>query len=195
MSTEVLTQSLVTTTPAKFGAGTFFLIVAATANLTIVATSIGNSNKNRTFANVGAGFKFQADSQDDGFDYLTVTTAANQVVSLAIGTDDVQFSNNVTVSNTVNTSDLPSGTVTTAGFTVATANQNGPGANLSRRRITFCAPATNTGTIYVQAAGTNVAGQGAALAPGTFVQFNTTASLQCRNDTGATQSFSVMEES
>jgi hypothetical protein len=139
MSTEVLTQTLGAGGSATFGSGTQFLLVAASSPVTVLARSIGNSNKNRTFSGVPAGFKFTADTQDDGFDTLTITSPAAQTISISVGTDDVQYSNAVTVTGNVSTTELPTGAITDFVSPVSalatTANNHIVPVNGGRRKV------------------------------------------------------------
>lgn len=158
MSTEVLTQTLGAGGSATFGSGTQFLLVSAASAVTVTAKSIGNSNKNRVFSGVPAGFKFTADTQDDGFDTLTVTSAAAQTISISIGTDDVQYSNAVTVTGNVTTSELPTSTLTDFVSPVSalatTTNNHIVPANGGRRIVTLTVdPNYAGGLLYARAVG------------------------------------------
>jgi hypothetical protein len=179
VSTENLTQAIGAGATVQFGAGTQFLVAAAAAVITIKAVKLGDSSKNVLFTNVPAGFKYTAADDSPGFDLLQVTSATAQNVTLAVGTDDVSFSNQVTVSGNVSTQDLPATAV--AGSTKVTANTAGVGAslvaaNLSRRRLTVSwDPATAGNTvIYVRVAGGARLGF---LTPGQSLQFNGTYAL------------------
>lgn len=177
MSTEVLSQNLAAGVTATFGAGKMFLIASATGPVTIVATQLGNSNKTRRFTGVPAGFKFTADDDTDGFTTLQVTSPTTQAFTIAVGDDDVSFSNAVTVSGLVSTQDNPATTI--AGSTITTAVTGSAvliAANASRRRLTVTwDPATaNNTVIYIRAAG---GARVAALTPGQSLQFNGTYAL------------------
>jgi hypothetical protein len=156
MSTEVLSQSIQAGGTAIFGSGTQFLIVTAVNPVTVVAKSIGNSNKNRTFTNVPAGFKFTADSEDDGFDVLIVSSATTQTISLAVGTDDVTYSNSVTVTGSVATVETPMQALSDLApvSAVATAVTPVVPVNATRRVVTLTVdPLYSGGLVYAQKAG------------------------------------------
>lgn len=154
MSTEVLTQSLSAGVKATFGSGSMFVITTATFPVNIVARSIGSSSKNRTFTNVPAGFKFTADDPSDGFDTLEITSANAQVFSIAVGTDDVEFSNAVTVTGGVLTTEVPASTLTDNAPVLTTASVTAlfP-VNAARRRMTIFADPANAGTVYLRVHG------------------------------------------
>ena len=198
MSTEVLTQALTAGQPATFGRGSMVLITSLTSPVTVVASQIGNSNKKRVFSNVTGGFKFQADSPDDGFDTLTVTSAASQNISIAIGDDDVDFANAVTVSNVVATQDSPAATLTDAApVTIANGTQGAVvPVNASRRRVLLTIDPNNAaalGSLFFRKAG------GAQnLLPVTAGQsygFNGTYGIDLNNTSGVPCTVYVCEES
>ena len=195
MSTEVLQQTLQAGVKATFGSGTQFVIVAATGALSIVARQIGNSNKNRTFSGVPAGFKFTADSPDDGFDTLEVTSATNQAVQISVGNDDVSYSNAVTITNTVTTQGNPTGTVTdTAPVACANAAQTPVvPVNGGRRSVTLAVDPNAGGVVFARKAGG--ANSLLPMQPGMSYQFGGTYGLDVRNDTGAAVNVYVFEES
>jgi hypothetical protein len=177
MSTETLTQAIGAGGTATFGAGTQFNVITAAAPISIKAVKLGDSSKNRVFNNVPAGVKFSAGSDQEGFDYLQVSSATAQSVTIAVGTDDITFSNNVTVSGSVTTQDLPAGAV--AGSTKVTAVTAGAAlvaANAARRRVTVSwDPATlNNTVIYIRVSGGARLGF---LTPGQSLQFNGTYAL------------------
>lgn len=195
MSTEVLQQALQAGVKATFGSGTQFVIVAATGPLSIVARQIGNSNKNRTFSGVPAGFKFTSDSPDDGFDTLEVTSTINQTVQMSIGNDDVAYSNSVTVANTVVTQENPTGTITD---TPAVACATGAATavvpvNTGRRRVTLSIDPTAAGVVYARAHGG--ANNLLPMQPGMTYEFAGTYAVDVRNDSGAAVNVYVFEES
>lgn len=195
MSTETLTQAIGAGATVQFGAGTQFLIVTAAASVTVKAIKLGSSNKNRVFSNVPAGFKFTADSPDDGFDYLQVTSASAQNVTLAVGTDDVTYSNNVTVSGSVSTVETPAGTLTDAAPVVCNTGAATAvvAQNLNRKRVTLSVdPAFAAGTVYARkTGGTNNL---LPLSPGMSYEFAGTYGIDVRNDTGTNATVYVMEE-
>lgn len=196
MSTEVLTQTVGAGGKAIFGSGSQFLIVAAASSVTVVAKSIGNSNKNRTFANVPAGFKFTADSQDDGFDTLEVTSAAAQTITLSVGTDDVTYSNSVTVTGTTTTSELPASTLSnTAPVACPNAAQTAVvPANGARRRVSLTVdPLFAGGIVFARSTGgtQNLVPMQAGLS----YPFAGTYGVDVRNDAGSAVTIYIAEES
>ena len=195
MSTEVLSQTLGAGGVATFGSGTQFLIVQAANTITVTARSIGSSNKNRVFTNVPAGFKFTADDPTDGFDVLIVQSASAQTVTLAVGTDDVSYSNNVTISGTATTSELPASALAdNAPVACATGAQTAVvPANGSRRRGSLAVDPAAGGVGYARAHGggnTLVPMQ-----PGLTYPFIGTYGVDVRNDTGAAVTIYIGEES
>jgi hypothetical protein len=193
MSTEVLTQTLTAGVKATFGSGLVFLIASATAPVNIVATQIGNSNKTRRFTGVPAGFKFTADDAGDGFSTLEVTSSVGQVFTIAVGDDDISFSNAVTVSGNVSTQDLPASAITGATkVTVVTAGAALVAANLARRRVTiFSDPANAGAVVYVRVSGGARLGF---LTPGQVLQFNGTYALDYEDATAGDNLY-IAEES
>lgn len=200
MSTETLTQSIPAGQTVQFGAGTQFLVVASPASINIKAVTLGSSNKNRTFTGIPAGFKFTADSPDDGFDYLNVTnpTGAAISVTLAVGTDDVTYSNSVTVQGTVATAELGAGTLTDqAPVNCPNAAQTAvAAANATRRRLLLTIDPTSTaavGTLFFRVAGG--ANDLVPAQPGMSYPFNGTYGVDLRNASGAAVNVYRSEES
>lgn len=198
MSTEVLTQAIGAGATVQFGAGSQFLVVQASAPISIKAVTLGSSNKNRVFTGIPAGFKFTADSPDDGFDLLYVTSSSAQSVTLAVGTDDVTYSNSVTVSGNVSTEELAAAALTDqapvacpSGAQTAVAPVNG-----SRRRLLLTIDPTSLaapGTLFFRcSSGSNdlVPAQ-----PGMSYPFNGTYGVDLRNVSGATVNVYRSEES
>jgi len=198
MSTEVLTQSIGAGATVEFGSGTQFLVVAASSPISIKAVSLGSANKNRVFTGIPAGFKFTADSPDDGFDLLYVTSAAAQNVTLAVGTDDVTYSNSVTVSGNVSTEELPSAALTDQAPVACpnAAQTNVVPVNTGRRRLLLTIDPTNTaapGTLFFRAAGG--ANDLVPAQPGMSYPFNGTYGVDLRNASGAAVNVYRSEES
>lgn len=197
MSTAILTQAVGPAAPATFGAGSMFAIQSATGPVTVVATTLGSSNKNRVFTNVPGGFKFTADRPEDGFDFLTVTSASNQNITIAVGDDDVTFSNAVTVTGAVATQEVPAGTIVdNANVAVPNAAQTQVApVNASRRSITVSfvsnaaiAPAT----VYIRAHGG--ANNLMEVQAGLTYKFANTAAIDIRNDSGGALTALICEE-
>lgn len=175
MSTETLSQQLAAGQTAQFGAGTNFLVLTSSAPLSIQAIQLGNSNKNREFSGVLQGFSFKADSADDGFDLLEVTSATAQSITLVVGNDDVAYPSTVTVAGEVQSLQVPAASVTDQAAQVTAAGQAAlfP-QNVARRRITvFSDPANNkNAAVYFRAAGK--ANNLGFIVPGQSVEFDGT---------------------
>lgn len=200
MSSEVLTQAIGPAAPAAFGQGRVFNILSAPGGPVTVTcdnrSTTGGQTALRRFVNVPAGTKFVAPRGSE-WTYLRVTSASVQLLAIFVGDEDLQFNNAVTVTGTASVSINPSSVVTaTAALTaVVTATASTIAANAARRRITIAGAVANTGYLYVQSVGSAIAGGGVPIGPGMFVEFDTTSALDVRNDSGASQSFSTLEES
>lgn len=197
MSTEVLTQVLQAGVKATFGSGTAFLVQSLTNTVTITARQIGNSNKNRVFSNVPAGFKFTADSADDGFSTLEVVSAGGDTIIIAVGNDDVTFANTVNIANIPSVQDNPAAAVTDApNVALPNAQQTAVFAgNLSRRRIkvSFASnaaipPAT---VFFRKTVGANNLME---VQPGEVYPFDGRYGIDVRNDSGGALSAMIFEE-
>jgi hypothetical protein len=131
---------------------------------------------------VPAGFKFTADDAGDGFSILEVTSSVPQTFTIALGDDDVSFSNAVTVSGNVSTQDLPATAITGATkTTIVTAGAALVAANLARRRVTIFSDPANVGAVvYIRVAGGARLG---AITPGQLLQFNGTYALDYEDAT------------
>jgi hypothetical protein len=156
MSTEVLSQALLAGVTATFGGGSMFLLESAATPVTIIARQLGSGSRIRRFTSVPGGFKFTADNPTDGFNSLEIVSPVNQVIAIAIGDDDVAFSNNVTVSGTVVTSQLPYGAVSDLAPVVTVAGQAALfAANGARRSIKVSVDplAVGASIVYLRKAG------------------------------------------
>ncbi len=194
MTTEVLTLVLTGGQQSTAGPGRIFYVKSATAALSIVAQKIGTGAIVRKFINIGAGFKFRARDESQGWDYLRIDSASSQTIELIVGDDDVDVANAVSVTGSVTTQDVPSSAVATpAAGSRATGGADTIAGNAARRRITICSLAANTTNFFVQAVGAG-AGRGIEMQPGTFAEFRTTAALDVRNDSGSTVAYTVFEE-
>lgn len=197
MSTEVLNQTLQAGVKAIFGAGTAFLVQSLTNTVTITARSIGNSNKNRIFSNVPAGFKFTADSADDGFDTLEILSAGGDTITIAVGNDDVTFASTVNIANIPKVQDNPAAAVTDA---PNVALPNGAqtavfAANLSRRRIkvSFASNAAiPPATVFFRKAGG--ANNLLEVQPGEVYPFDGSYGIDVENNSGGDLTAMIFEE-
>lgn len=198
MSSDVLSQALVAGQVATFGRGRIFNLLQASAPVSIVAEYKGvgqRQNTHKVFTNIPAGSKFVSDPADGDWTFLRVTSGVNQNITLYIGDDDMTFNQAVTVTGVAQVNVNPGAAIATVGPTnVNNAAAVTVAANPARRRITVGAPTTNTGPVYLQTAGFATAKAGIPLSPGGFVELDTTASFDVRNDSGAVQQFSTFEE-
>lgn len=176
MSTETLTQTLVANTPVQFGAGTNFLVLGATAPLTIQAVQIGNSNKNRLFAGVLQGFSFKADDAGDGFDLLQVTSATAQTITLVVGDDDVSYPSTVNVAGSVQSVQVPAVAVADQAPVVTVANAQTAlfPQNVNRRRITVFSDPTNAANAVIYLLAHGGANHLGCIVPGQSLEFDAT---------------------
>lgn len=133
----------------------------------------------------------------EGFKLVTVRSAVAQTVRLMVA-DEPQVSGGGTGTTATlpsSTQEVPSTTIATpAADAILTATALTIAANLARRRITLMALSTNTGSVFVQAVGAGN-GRGIELVPGVGEVFRTTAALDVRNASGATQTIMRFEES
>jgi hypothetical protein len=176
MSTDVLNQTLFAGVKATFGRGRQFLITQLTGTVNAVAKQIGSSSRQWPLNGIGAGFKFTTGDPDLYFDTLEITSAGGDVIQIALGDDDVDFANAVTVGNTVTMKDLPAGALTDRTGVVTAAGSHALfAANLSRRRITVSADPASPETTYLKATGGSFSL--AFVQPGQSVEFKGTYGL------------------
>lgn len=173
--------------------GLFFYIKAATAALNI--TTRGNPTSPIEFVGVGAGLKFGPVGPDKAWRYLDMYSATAQTVVLILSDDaEVDIASTVTVAGNVTTSDLPSTSLASpAPDVIANASALVIAANLARRRLTIAALAANTGSVFVQSTGAG-AGRGVEIQPGMSYGLDSTAAIDVRNDSGASQTVTRLEE-
>jgi hypothetical protein len=196
MSTDVLNQTLVGGVKATFGRGRQFLITQLTGTVNAVAKQIGSSSRQWPLNGIGAGFKFTTGEPDLYFDTLEITSAGGDVIQIAIGDDDVDFANAVTVGNTVTGKDLPASSLTdTAPLTTVTGQHAICAQNLTRRRITLFADPRNVGDTFIAIRKTGGANNIAILLPGTSAQFVGTYGLDYLAGAAAGDSVYIFEES
>jgi hypothetical protein len=195
MTTEVLAATLVGGQQYTFGQGRIWYLKTATSPLSITAEQSGSGSKIRKFINVAAGFKFIA-PEGDGWLFLRVNSPLSQNIEMILGDDDVSVANAVTVSGSVVTQAQPSTAiaVSAADSVIANTAALAIAANVARRRITVGSLSTNVGSVRVQSAGAG-ANKGLELQPGTFMELDTTAAFDVRNDSGAAVTVYVFEES
>lgn len=172
--------------------GRFFMIKSASAALDIVARR--RDGQPTEFQNVGAGLKFNA-LETQRWYQLDVSSSVAQVVEIVISDEaQVDFSNTVSVAGTAQTEEMPSQAISTpAGGTLATGTQANIAANPARRRITISNWSQSGGSIYVRdQAGTSDAG--IEIQPGMGFTLHTVAALRIVNNSGASASYTILEE-
>jgi hypothetical protein len=193
VTTEVITQALVANQQATFGQGRVWYIKSATAALTIVAETARSGATIRRFVNVGAGFKFKAED-GQGWTYLRVLSAVNQVIEIIIGDDDVEVANAVTVSGGVSIQESPS---TAVASTAPVALPNGAqtavvAANPARRRVSLQLVSTALGPVDLRTVGG--ANTILEMQPGVAYELKTIAGFDINNTTGGATTVLVFEE-
>lgn len=192
MTTEIRSQSLTANVQATFGAGRIFYIKSASGALTLTAENNGSSALVRSFINVTAGFKFTAE-KGAGWSLLRVLSATSQTIEIAIGDDDVEFSNAVSIVGTSNVIVLPSTVITdTADATLAAAAQVSIASNTNRKRITVGVLSSSAASVRVSTTGG--AGRGFEIQPGQFFPFETTAALKIYNPDSTNSATYYLEE-
>ncbi len=196
MSVERFSRTIPASGVIDLGPGNFMLLLSASAALNLRADGGGTSEG---FNSVTGGLVISRVQPWSSMRLIgTPGIACDYVVGQEnISEDDTDIRLQIaTIAGTASFAEAPSATITAspAAVTVTTATASTIAANLTRRRITVCAPSTNTGSVYIQtvAAGAN---RGIELQPGTFVEMRTTAAMDIRNDSGASQAFTTFEES
>jgi hypothetical protein len=187
VSSEVLSFTPGPGATAVGGQGRIFNLLSAPGGpVTITADTRsvkGGQSPQRIFKNIPAGTKFTA-APGEHWTYLRIDSAVSQTISIFIGDEDLQFNNAVTITGTAVTTIQPSAAIADTADTVqAFGTQTVISANAARRRITIGNRETSAATIRVSGAGG--AGHGIVVQPGTFVEFDTLASLTVRNDNAA----------
>jgi hypothetical protein len=187
VSSEVLTYAITAGQTTVASSGRIFNLLSAPGGpISIVAdrrSVQGGQSLQRNFTNIPAGSKFTAPRGEE-WTYLRITSAVSQQITIFIGDDDMQFNNAVTVTGTASVSVNPSATINDTADTVqAFGTQTVIAANLSRRRITIGNDIVST--VPIRVSGGGGAGKGIQIQPGTFAEFDTTASLTVRNDAAA----------
>jgi hypothetical protein len=200
VSSEVLQFSPGPGATAVGGQGRIWNLLSAPGGpVTITADTRsihGGQSPQRVFKSIPPGSKFTA-AAGERWTYLRIDSVVLQTITIFIGDEDLQFNNAVTVTGLATVAVFPSSVITPTGapVTFATASASTIAANPARRRITICPALANSGTLYAQSVGAAQANAGIPLQAGTFTEFDTTAAIDVRNDTGANQTYSVFEES
>lgn len=163
--------------------------------LKFVQGSLGSSEN---FGNVTAGLQI---SRVKPWAYCNVTGPAGTTVNFWYGYTDVREDNTIfsqqiaVIAGVTAVAIQPSSVISSpAPDAILTATALSIPANLTRRRITITSLSVNTGSVLAQSAGAG-ASRGLEIQPGTFVEFDTTAAIDIRNDSGATQVINRFEES
>lgn len=193
MSARNYSQTLSAGQVIKLPAGRYFYVRTASGVLDIATE--GATGAPVEFLGVGAGSKFGPVPESDRWTLLRVYSASAQAIEIIISDDGLfDVASAVTVNGSVTTAEAPSVALASpAAVVVGTGTASSIAANLARRRISISALDTNTGNLFVQAAGAG-AGRGVLLPAGVTMEFKTTAALDVRNDTGANATYSTLEE-
>lgn len=172
----------------------FFYLISSTAALAITLWVDG---RQEVFSNAIGGLQL---GRVKPWTQAFITAAPGTVITLIYGgvflREDVTILQQqiATVAGTVTTTTAPASTIATpAALAVANASATTVAANLLRRRITFCSPSTNSGSVFLQAVGAG-AGRGIELQAGIFIEIDNTAAIDIRNDSGAVQTITTFEE-
>jgi hypothetical protein len=196
---DTRTEVVSATGVVKLPNANFIFVISSTGNvaLQLIRTGLRPGAAQENYNGQLAGLQI---SRTNAWDFATVTAAAGVAITFMYGNasvrDDVTLFNQqiAVISGVTAVAFQPSSTVATpAAQAVANANKVSLAANLLRRRITICSLSTNTGSVFVQAPAAG-AGIGIELQPGTFTEFDTTAALDVRNDSGAVQTITTFEE-
>lgn len=194
MSARNYSQAIGAGESINLPAGVFFMIRTAASALDV--ETIGNAGAPVRFSGIGAGSRFGPVAPGEGWRLLRVTSAAAQNIEIIISDDGLfDLANAVTIVGAAPVSVTPNTGFTASGADVAraTGGADSIAANLSRKSITIGALSTNTGSLRVQTPGAG-ANRGRELQPGMTVTYNNTAALDIRNDSGASQTYWVEEE-
>jgi hypothetical protein len=138
-------------------------------------------------------------SRTNAWDFASMTGAPGVSITfiygnVAIRDDATLFNQQIAViSGITAVAAAPSNTFVTAQIAPVTGAAVTVAANLTRRRITFCSPSTNTGSVFLQKTGDG-AGKGIELQPGLYIEIDNTQAIDVRNDSGATQTINTFEE-
>lgn len=175
-------------------AGVFFMIRTAASALDV--ETLGNNGAPIRFTGIGAGSRFGPVSPGEAWRLLRVTSAAAQNIEIIISDDGLfDLANAVTIVGAASVAVAPNTGITASGADVAraTGGADAIAANLSRKAITIGALSTNTGSLRIQSpvAGAN---RGWELQPGMTLTLTNTAAFNVRNDSGASQSYWIFEE-
>lgn len=177
------------------GPSNLFFIRASTANVTVRFMQGGTE-----YGAIGVGAGYIKRNRAE-WERLTIEGTPGVAIEFFVGTeaiaeDDTDYRAQIaTISGVTLITEQPAAALSTpAAVNVNTASASTIAANLLRRRITLGAPSTNTGSMFVQQVGAG-AGRGLELQPGIFIEVKNTVALDVRNDSGATQAYTIFEES
>jgi len=192
MTTEVLSQTVAAGGTMVLPRGRQLYLVTAGSAVNIAAYRVGSGANVERFNGVSAGFNVKLADVADSF---VITSPGAQTITVAVGDEDVSFSNAVTISGNVAAYPLSS-SVTGAADVLAL----GAGAtdsttipqNLNRKRIWIGVLSTKTQGVRVRPHGT--AAGGIEIQPGIFEPFDTTAALDIYNPGAAATDWYWQEE-
>jgi hypothetical protein len=170
--------------------GTMAKVLSATGTFTLRAESRKSNAILSDDLEMSAGSKVRFDEEPFDLVRLTDTSGAGNTIRLLVGTGDHDSDSvvgSISVSNTAATT-LDS----SADVTLATANSHDIAANAARRELVLEADATNTGDLFIrdQSATTS---EGKRLKPGETVFLSFKGALRIRNNSGANQTFGIVE--
>lgn len=195
MALNSYSQAIPAAGTVRIAAGNFFFLITAAA-LVNITLSVGGQTE--SFANAIAGLKLKRLKK---WDYIDIAGPAGTLVSFLLGYSAIQADDTdiqqalATIAGTVAVASLPSTNVIdnpNVALPNAATTQIVP-VNLFRRRVTIGNPSTALASFFIRsAAGANNLLE---IQPGTFTEFDTTARLDGRNDSGAALSATVFEES
>jgi hypothetical protein len=170
--------------------GTFAKVLSATGAFTLRAES---RSKNRILSDsleLNVGDKVRFDELPFELLRLTDTSGAGNTIELLVGTGDHDSDSvlgSVSVDNTAATT-LDS----SADVTLATANSHDIAANAARRELILEADAGNSGDLFIRDQ-SGVTSEGKRLKPGETVFLSFKGALRIRNNSGANQTFGIVE--
>lgn len=163
--------------------GNFLYLIAATSAVTI---SLQKGGSTEIFANAIGGLQL---GRVKGWDYAFLLAAPGTVITFYYGNTQLREDVTVlqqqiaTIAGTVPVVLQPGSTVADVADTAqATATQTVIAANLLRKRITIGVSPAAANHEPVRVSGSGGAGKGIVIQPGTYQEFDTTASLTVRND-------------
>jgi hypothetical protein len=178
MTTEVLTQAVGAGGTAIFSRGSHFYLQTATTAVNVVATRQGGASAIEKFTGVTSGFKATLDYVAD---FWTVTSAAAQSVTVAVGDGDVTFAGAVSLTGTTYAfATTTIAGVSSADISVAAGATSALAGAVNQKRVTVGVPSTQTGSLRIRWGGLGGT-SGIEIQPGTFVTLNVNMGTELYN--------------